>query len=106
MKDHLRELGLDFEIRGPLTVAEVEEELAEFYKELAELRRNTSDSPLRIDDIDLGEAWRRLKSTYRDGDELYFFTSDESSWAEFNGMKGYVIVRQNQFVDWTVIAFN
>lgn len=93
MNAYGRESGRRYRVRGPLTVAQVEQEL--FGRAL-----DSNSTAKTSEGSDSGRlAWRRMKSDYRDGDELYFVNSDERSWAHLAGWRGYVLIRQNKVVD-------
>ena len=82
-----------YRIRGPLSIAQVELEL---------FRRTLGPSDLggASESTDPGRvAWEKMKAKYRDGDELYFVSSDERSWARLEGWRGYVLIRGNTYVD-------
>lgn len=96
----------EFEFRGPLTVAQVETELLEMYKEVLQGREDVPDLSVELVNADLGPDWREIKSAYRDGDALYFFTSDERSWAELRGERGYVLIRDNKVVGVLITDIN
>ena len=44
------------------------------------------------------EEWNKLKNQYKDGDEFYFFASDERTWSLGMGRSGYVLIRNNEVV--------
>jgi hypothetical protein len=91
--------GGNFRVRGPLSIAQVQEEL--FGRPL-----NSSDIHGAQGSTDLAKAWDSVKAKYREGDELYFFTADERSWAELNGRRGYALIRKDQVVDILVTFLN
>jgi len=83
--------GPGWAIRGPLTITQVEHESLEKIRE-------SPDVP----QVPFGyqnNYWNKLKSQYKEGDEFYFFGSDPVSWAYFRGRLGYVLIRDNEFVD-------
>lgn len=51
-------------------------------------------------------AWNKFKKEYREGDELYFFSSDAISWAYLRGRAGYVLIRNNKIVTTAVTKMN
>ena len=82
-----------YQVRGPLTIAQVEQELFRGKLDLGSVTGASENTdPCKI-------AWYKMKSKYRDGDELYFVNSDERSWARLEGWRGYVLIRQNRYVD-------
>lgn len=85
------------EIRGPLSVIEVEEDLDELGKE-------RSDEKNKI--VVGGSAWDRMKGDLKAGDELYFFRSGRQSWAELCGWEGYVQVRGETVVHHFPVRMN
>jgi hypothetical protein len=94
-----RESGRQYQVRGPLTVAQVEQEL--FGGSL------DSDSMARASgNTDFAKAWDKVKRNYRSGDELYFVNSDMRSWSRLNGWRGYVLVRQDRVVDGVTTFMN
>lgn len=87
--------GLRFEvdIRGPLTVAQIEKETIEELK-----KAGRKDVPL-VPYGFINDRWNQFKSKYEEGDELYFFTSDQTSWSGLYGREGHVIIRKNRVID-------
>lgn len=95
------DLARRYRVRGPLTIAQVETEF--FGKPLDSLSRtgiseNTDPGYMEWEQI--------MKSNHRDGDELYFVTSDKRSWARLAGWRGYVLVRGNELVAVFTTAVN
>jgi hypothetical protein len=88
-----------FEIRGPLTLAQLEREFREAHEEAAEIRRKVYGRVEEFGDSGGGRACAELKGLHREGDELYFFTSDLQSWGHRMGVEGYVLVRKNEIID-------
>jgi hypothetical protein len=87
-----RKLRRQYQVRGPLTIAQVEREL--FGRPLDPNRvAGASGNP------DFDKAWQKIRDDYERGDELYFVESDMSSWRRLNGRRGYVLIRQNRIVD-------
>lgn len=76
-------------VRGPLTVREVQ-------KELAEAGRRPAEVP----------GWREIKAKFRRGDEIYFYKTDRQSWAELRGREGYVAIRGIKIVDFALTRMN
>ena len=58
------------------------------------------------DDEAARDDWVRLRSNYREGDEFYFFRSDERSWAYLRGGEGYILIRGNEEVGRIVTSMN
>ncbi len=51
----------------------------------------------RFEDTGTGRAWARVKSKYREGDELYFYLlTERPSYSEFSG---WVLIRKSKIVD-------
>jgi hypothetical protein len=80
--------GPSWSIRGPLTIAQVEQE------SLEEIRKypDVPQVPFGYEN----DKWDKLKSQYKDGDEFYFFSSNERSYVFPHGTAGYVLIRDNQ----------
>ena len=106
MKDNYRDFDCEFEIRGPLTVAQFEEELIELHEESSETRVKIYGPTERFADSETGRDCARIMGEYRGGDELYFFTSDMDSWINRRGGEGYVLIRKNKIVDGLVTRVN
>ena len=86
--------GPGWAIRGPLTIAQVEQ------KSLEKIRESPD-----VPQVPFGyqnDNWNKLKSQHKDGDEFYFFGSDPVSWAYLRGELGYVLIRDNEIVGWIV----
>jgi len=101
--------GQGWEIRGPLTVAQVEEELIEShesYKELLKIRGVAHYAIERFEETEKGKDWGQFKGKCREGDELYFFTSDKRSWGNLMGVRGYVIIRKDKIAHTIVTGIN
>lgn len=77
--------GPNWKLIGPLEVSNEEYKLIEGYYEGDE---------------------NYFKNEYRDGDELYFFMSDDLSWAYLRGRKGYVLIRDNKVANWFITTIN
>lgn len=88
-----------FHARGPLTIAQVETEL--FGKPLDWGDTSGTDQSTELDKI-----WAKIKSNYKTGDELYFFTSDKRSWDKLMGQRGYVVIRGTEVVNVLVTFMN
>jgi hypothetical protein len=87
------------DVRGPLTAAEVEQEVFGGPVDAS----IAMSPPLR--DM-LKDTWIRLKSSFEEGDELYFFRSDKGSWSRLSGQEGYVLVRKDRIVSRFVTVMN
>jgi hypothetical protein len=77
--------GPGWEIRGPLTVAQVEQESLERIKTSS--RNDVPQVPFGFQN----DNWIKFKSQYKDGDEVYFFGSELT--------RGYVLIHKNLVVD-------
>ena len=106
MKDHYHSFDYAFEIRGPLTVAQVEKELAVLHEETSKIKEKTYGPTEKIEDSEKGKNRGGFRILYKEGDELYFFTSDELSWSNLNGIQGYVLIRKNKIFHMIVTAIN
>jgi hypothetical protein len=95
-----------FEASGPLTYAQLESRLREGYEKWREVRLRVYDHVEPFEDSDPGKALARFKGRHREGDELYFFTSDAESWGNLAGISGYVLIRKNRIVDMMVTGWN
>jgi len=85
-------MGFSVEIRGPLTIAEVEK------ASLEEISRSPhKDIPYAPFGL-MNYEWNQFKSKYKEGDELYYFASDQKSWSAMEGCKGYATIRKNQLI--------
>lgn len=92
MNAHGHKSGRRYQVRGPLTIAQVE-------RELFGMPLDSNGGAGTPDSADLKKAWEGIRNNYRDGDELYFFRSDKRSWARLSGSQGYVLIRQSTVVD-------
>ena len=99
MNEYWKLTGSTFQVKGPLTIAQVEEMLFG-------TPWDSEDTIRTYESTNLGKVWVSIKTRYKGGDELYFFTSDERSWAELNGQRGYALIRKNQVVDLLVTFMN
>jgi hypothetical protein len=79
--------GPGWAIRGPLTIAQVEQESLQQIR----LAPDVPQVPFGYDN----DKWNELKSQYKDGDEFYFFGLDPRP-PYFYGTSGYVLIRGNQ----------
>jgi len=94
----------EFVFRGPLTVAQVKYELIESYNESSTTRLEIYDFTEKFEDSETGEGWDRIKSKYREGDELYFYIAiAKPSWSQY---EGYVLIRENNVVADIVTSMN
>ena len=88
-----------FEVRGPLTLTQFADELKESYAKWLELARQVGDQNAELVSSSVKSKCDRITLLTREGDELYFFTSDRRSWGELAGKDGYVLVRKDKIVD-------
>ncbi len=84
-------------VRGPLTVAQVQEELAED-------AGRQSGAGERV--IPGGPEWKQLKAKLKRGDELYFCRTDPESWSELRGREGYIGIRGNEVIGFFLTLMN
>jgi len=106
MKDHYHSFDNEYEIRGPLTVEQFEMELIELHEESSKIREKVYGVTEKFEDSEIGKDCIRIKKEYTKGDELYFFKSDERSWNNRRGIKGYVLIRTNKMIDGLVTGIN
>jgi len=98
-------LGRTVEVRGPLSVGEVElEALVDILCSIAQ--DNDRWSIPRLPFGYIYDEWQELKSEVRAGDLIYFFTSDEESWGGLYGIEGYVLIRSGEVVAMLVTAMS
>jgi hypothetical protein len=98
-------LGRSAEIRGPLSVAEVEQEaLVDILCGIAEYHDMRSIPRLPFGYIN--GAWEELRSEVRAGDFIYSFTSDQESWQGLYGIEGYALIRDGEVVGVIVTAMS
>lgn len=78
------------------------------------------DGPLAVDEIErrhlvgekqlpfgrIHDQWIRLKASVRSGDCLFSFETDEESWKQLSGRKGYILVRDGVPIDGIVYMLN
>lgn len=123
-------LNADFgiELRGPLSIQEVEAELNRIQRIREEMfggnlptptpRKRVSFKGIKLleelfPDRDPnepmpepGRRWRDFKSKLNSDRSLYHFISDPLSWGGLHGREGYIIVEDNQVVDLIITALN
>jgi len=95
--------GQGWEIRGPLSIERFKVEMIEMYNESSKIRNEVYK---KFEDSGLGEAFAQFKRQFKEGDEIYFYKSDERSWMDLRGREGYVLVRKNEIVDKLLTAMN
>jgi len=106
LKKHYTGFAYAFEARGPLTIAQFEEELIRSYEEWSKLKERVYGPVKGFADSELGKDCARFKREHRERDELYFFKSDLRSWSNLNGREGYVLIRKNELIDLIVTVIN
>jgi hypothetical protein len=99
MDDRAKVTGVRYEVRGPLTLSQVEVEL--FRRPL-----DQNDIGGTFGSTAFERAWIEIRNNYRHGDELYFFTTDKRSWSRLSGCRGYVLIRQDCVVNMIVTFLN
>lgn len=52
------------------------------------------------------DRWERLKSSLRDGDQIWSFCSSPESWEHLAGRAGFAIVREGRVVDSIITIMN
>lgn len=75
------------------------------------LRERISIEQVEADHIREGESfsharWLELKAQMVEGDELWSFCSDDSSWQDLCGRAGIALVRQGRAIDGIVMLTN
>lgn len=88
--DQLTLFGLGSEIRGPLTIAEIESE------SLVEVS-HCVDCP-QVPFGYANNAWEAFKATAQEGDEIFYFRSDTASWNALAGRQGFALIRKGTIV--------
>ncbi len=91
--------GCRYEVRGPLTIVQVEVEV--FGRPL-----NSGDMAGLLARDSFAKAWNEFTNSYEAGDEFYFFQSDKRSWEKLAGSRGYVRMRKNTVVSHIVTRMN
>ncbi|MCP4263248.1 MAG: hypothetical protein GY774_37930 [Planctomycetes bacterium] len=86
------QMGFLIEVRGPMTIAEVEKE------SLDKLSKSSRQDIPKVPFGFMNDDWNDFKSKYKDGDEIYYFTSYENSWKGLYGRAGYVLIRNENVV--------
>jgi hypothetical protein len=87
-----------WEIRGPLTMSEVREEYIEYRATYFRTPSQREEFRERFEETPLGKAWARFEDMYREGDEVYYYESDEHAFKELRGTSGYVLIRGRSVV--------
>ena len=95
--------GPSWEIRGPLTIDKVKEDLLENIRERTRTRKEDI-SPETY--LSKSKSWTMLKNQYIEGDEIYYYKSDILSWTYLRGRSGYFLIRNNKVIDWIVTVMN
>jgi hypothetical protein len=54
----------------------------------------------------INSLWKDIKSEYKEGDCILFFTTSDSSWESLSGREGYVIVRDNKVINSILTELN
>lgn len=92
------------EVRGPLSIEQIEEEYLRSRLELfCENRRND------IPKIPFGfsnDTWLKFKMQLCGTDKIYYFISEKDSWAALCGCAGYALIREGQVVDVIITSGN
>jgi len=99
LKEYCRGYPFNFEVQGPVTLTEYRNGWIEGYEKWAERMRKDNRSPGTFEDSSQGRECARLETQYREGDELYFFRSEERSWSDLAGTEGYVLIRNGKIID-------
>jgi hypothetical protein len=102
---YLYDSRYQFQVKGPFSMAQVEKQLFGGHRKSPEQEddaHGSSERPHAGSD----NRWRRIESNYKAGDELYFFKSDEDSWAQLEGIEGIVLVRKDHIVAYVLTKLN
>ena len=87
--------GPDWKIEGPLDPNSLD--IEEFKK-------------LKIEDEGYADKYIleviKFYHNYKEGDEIYFFKSDDRSWAYLLGIEGNILVRGNKVIDMYITGMN
>jgi hypothetical protein len=94
--------GLPFavEVRGPMTIEEVEKKYIE---------KLSNSSRKDIPKLQLGFVngrWDEFKDKYQDDSEIYYFISEKNSWRVLYGRAGYVLIESENIIDIIVTSAN
>jgi len=93
------------EVRGPLSIEQVEEEMLLSAMESYVVEGIRQDIP--TDQFGLMDSgWQRFKSQLIGIDKIYYFMSDKESWSVLCGSAGYAIVREGKVVDTYITSGN
>ena len=98
LKVYYERYPFDFEVRGPAALKEFREVWVKGYEEWADHMRKINRPAGTFEDSSQGRECARLEGEYREGDELYFFRSEERSWSDLFGREGYVLIREGKIV--------
>jgi hypothetical protein len=86
-----------FDLRGPLTVAQVKDELIALHERTSGAGKTMNGATESFEDSNLGEAWRRLESKHEEDDQFYFYIATaKPSWSQ---SQGYVLIRNTGVLD-------
>ena len=88
----------DWLFRGPLTAAQVKEELVTLDKSHAQCRLQFGPSE-EFAGTEEKPRWSDFMSNSEDDDTLYFFVTAPGSWARSGGQAGYFRMREGRVVD-------
>jgi len=88
------------EVRGPMTIEEVEKESIE--EILKSSRKDVPKVPFGFQN----DRWKEFKDKYQDGDEIYYYMSEKNSWRILEGVAGYVLIRSESIIDIIVTSGN
>ena len=85
--------GRGWELRGPLTIEQFKKESIKRYEEAADVLTKDDGTTIKFEDSRAGKTFRRFENLSQEGDEIYYFKSDECSWLYLCGEEGYVRIR-------------
>jgi len=91
-------------VRGPLTVADIEQRELQFILDLTAEVDNLRWT--RVPFCGLEEDWLAFKKQIRAGDLIYYFTAPEIYWSGLAGAEGYVLIREGKIAEMIVTGLN
>lgn len=106
MGAYLHPYASSAEVRGPLSIEQVEEEMLRSHLEFVVVDGMRRDVPKLPFVGFMNEGWQRFKTQLIGIDQIYYFISDKESWGILCGSAGYAIIREGQVVDTFIVAGN
>ncbi len=93
------------EVRGPLSVGQVEEELLRSTLEWI-VNEGLRPDKLQVPFGFMNDRWQSFKAQLRGMDQIYYYISDKDSWAVLCGSAGYALIREGLVIDTFVTSGN